>query len=295
MKINCNIIQDILPIAIENLASEDTMLLVNEHIKNCPRCYEEYNNLKKSKADYKSIESVDTIPLKSIKMKLKNKNIYTAVLSALVICLLLIITLNIATKPIPISYEHAIESIKIEDNKLFIKFNPVVSNYSISSSNLNHDIMAWRTNISNFFNISEAKNTVIDLDNNNSTVVHYITQTNKPDKLIYGKVDYKGQITLPRLSINYYFLTIVSIFIISILLYLLFKNNKKIKKILKISTIFSLSYILGYISIFGHISSTHHITRYLFFVVLASILFFSIIILLVYKDYFLNLNSNIDK
>ncbi len=295
MKLSCNIIQDILPVVVEDLASEDTVKLINDHIETCPKCNEEYMELKASKISYKAINKSETVPLKSISRKLKNKNIYIGLLSALIICLSLVIALNIATKPIPLSYMEAIESTKVENEKLFIEFKPKVSNYSIVSYESNHDIMAWKTNVSNFFDSGEPKNTVINIDDEKSTTVNYISQVDELDKLLYGKADYKGQITLPRLAMNYYLFAMTSIFIIATFLYFIFKNTDKIKKIVKIIIIFTLSYVLGHISIFGGSGTTHHIIRDLYFVIVSCILFFSIIILLVYKESFLNIKGNINK
>ena len=291
MNLNCNIIQDLLPLVVEDLASEDTVKFVNNHMDACSECNEEYMKLRDSNTSYKSTNKPETIPLQRIRRRLKNRNIYIGILSALIICLSLVIVLNIATKPIPLSYTEAIESTKVEYEKLYIKFNPIVSNYSIVSYGSNHDIMAWKTNISNFFGMGDPKNTVINIDNENLTIVNYISQADEPDKLLYGKVDYDGQITLPRLATNYYLLAITSVFIIAMFLYLLFKNTNKLKNVLKIVIIFTLSYILGHISIFGGSGATHHIIRDLCFVITASILFFSIIILLVYKKHFRDQNQ----
>lgn len=291
MKLSCNIIKDILPLVAEDLASDDTVKLIKDHIETCPKCNEEYMELKSSKTSYKAINKSGTIPLKSIKRKLKNRNIYIGLLSALIICLILVITVNIATKPIPLSYMEAIESTKVENGKLFIRFNPVVSNYSIESYGSNHDIMAWKTNISKFFVNGEPKNTVITIDESKSTIVGFINQTGEPDKLIYGKIDDQGRLSLPRLAMNYYLLAMTFLFISAIFLYFLFKNTDKIKKILKILIIFTLSYSLGHISIFGGSGTTHHIIRDLSFVVVSCILYFTIIILLAYKDFFLNIKS----
>lgn len=295
MKLSCNIIQDILPLVVEDLASEDTVKLINDHIETCPKCNEEYMELKASKISYKAINKPETVPLKSINRKLKNKNIYIGLLSALIICLSLVIAVNIVTKPIPLSYMEAIESTKVENEKLFIEFKPRVSNYSIVSYESSHDVMAWKTIASKFFDSGEPKNTVINIDDEKSTIVNYISQGGEQDKLLYGKVDYKGQVSLPRLAMNFYLKAMTFVFIIAIFLSLVFKNIDKIKKILKIIIISTLSYILGHISIFGVGGPTYHIVRDFYFVIGACILFFSIIILLIYKEFFLNIRGNIDK
>ena len=44
MKISCSVIRDILPLYVENMVSEDTKEIVEEHIKDCEECKK---NLKK--------------------------------------------------------------------------------------------------------------------------------------------------------------------------------------------------------------------------------------------------------
>ena len=62
MKIKCNVIKDILPLYIENIASEDTRVLIEEHIDECEDCKKKYpinptrelmNLLTSSKDDFK--------------------------------------------------------------------------------------------------------------------------------------------------------------------------------------------------------------------------------------------------
>ena len=38
-KINCNVIQDILPLYIDDVVSDDTKELVEEHLQNCEICH----------------------------------------------------------------------------------------------------------------------------------------------------------------------------------------------------------------------------------------------------------------
>ena len=47
MKISCNIIRDLLPLYAEDLASDDTRTLVDEHLCDCEDCNEILNNMKK--------------------------------------------------------------------------------------------------------------------------------------------------------------------------------------------------------------------------------------------------------
>lgn len=292
MKLSCNTIEDILPLVVEGLASQDTVNLVEEHINNCPECKKEYEDLKGSKTSFEVKEELETIPLKNVKRKLKKRNIYTGLMTGLIVSLILLILVNIATKPIPLSYIEAIESTKLEDGKLFIEFKEKVSDYSIESYGLNHSIMAWNTIGSKFIDSGERKNTVINIDREKSTVVNYVSQISDLDKLIYGTVDYDGQLTLPRLAMNYYLSLMFIIFIITGILFFIFKNTDKIKKVIKIIMLFSLSYILGHMAIFAGRGSTHHMIRDLYFVFLGTLLIFSIFILTLYKDSFMKIKDD---
>lgn len=288
MKLSCGTIQDMLPLVAEDLASEDTVKLVNEHIKNCKECKQEYEEMKEREAKFIDKERIEAIPLNNIKRKLKNKNIYIGILTALIVSLILLIGVDKATKPIPISFNKAIESTKNEDGKLFIKFTPEVSNYNIVSYGDNYDIMAWKTNISKIFESKEPKNTVINVDEEKNVSIHYIEQNGELDKQIYGRYYHGGRITLPRLAMNYYVCFMGIIFLILCIMSIIFRRKARIMKVISTIMIFSISYIVANIIISGIRGSTHHIIRDLWFIVVATILIFSIIISLKYKDSFIN-------
>lgn len=42
----CSIVQDILPLYVEEMVSDDTVSFVREHLKDCPRCRAELENCK---------------------------------------------------------------------------------------------------------------------------------------------------------------------------------------------------------------------------------------------------------
>ena len=45
MKINCNIIQDLLPLYVEQLVSEKSKIEIEEHLKECSQCTKVYENM----------------------------------------------------------------------------------------------------------------------------------------------------------------------------------------------------------------------------------------------------------
>ncbi len=88
MKISCQIIEDLLPLYAENLVSEDSKQLVENHLKECQHCQEV---LKNSKLPSISIQSQENKaePIKKIKKKLKKRTILTVCISVVLVIALI--------------------------------------------------------------------------------------------------------------------------------------------------------------------------------------------------------------
>ena len=285
MKLSCDTIRDMLPLVADDLASKDTVMLVNEHIKDCKECKQEYEEMKEAELSFMDKERIEAIPLKNIKRKIKSKNIYIGFLTFLIVSLIALIGVDKATKPIPLSYNEAIKSIKIEDDKAFINFTPEVSNYQINSYG---EFMAWKTIIDKLDKSNEPKNTVVYISEKDSSM-YYIDQKGALDTKIYGKDnhDFSGQITLPRLAMNYYvFFMGIILFLLWILL-IIFRKKDRINKLIRTTMLLPISYIIANVLISGIGGSTHHIIRDLSFVVMTTILIFGIFISLRHKDNFI--------
>ena len=86
-KINCNVIQDILPLYIEDVVSDDTKELVEEHLQNCEICQRVYHE---TRADLENDVKIstqtkesrnETSDLKSFKKFFKRRKIKTILFS----------------------------------------------------------------------------------------------------------------------------------------------------------------------------------------------------------------------
>lgn len=51
MKVSCNVIFDLIPLVKDGVASDDTTVIVNEHIKCCERCKSEFQTFQTSKIE----------------------------------------------------------------------------------------------------------------------------------------------------------------------------------------------------------------------------------------------------
>ena len=226
---------------------------------------------------------------KDRKINFRSRSIITGALVGFVVTLLLFIAFEKVTKPLPITYENALESIESKDEFILIQFKEAVSDYEIQFSyyegNNVYRIMAWETYLSKLSEPSESKTAIISDKNGKVDLVYYMDQDGEKDKLIFGNIDYYiGTIAYPMLFLNLLFVGAGVIFGILLLISLIFKKHKVISKISLPLMLLPLSYVLSYIVVVGISGMTYHIKRDLFFIVITAILFFKVFILALYNE-----------
>jgi len=93
MKVNCNIIQDLLPLYVEQLVSEKSKIEIEEHLKECSQCTKVYEemNMPKPHIQY-SREPAESFR-KYVKNKKRRLGIKIAVITALVVMTIVMIRL----------------------------------------------------------------------------------------------------------------------------------------------------------------------------------------------------------
>ena len=81
MKISCNVIEDLLPLYVDEAASEDSRQLVEEHLKGCPSCRKMLEEIKKDNqlgTDHRispeENKKAELQSLKNIRKRIQEKN-----------------------------------------------------------------------------------------------------------------------------------------------------------------------------------------------------------------------------
>lgn len=85
MKESCNIIRDMLPLYCDNICSEDSREMVEEHLSVCQECNEILSHMRSDSMDIKNnhpIEIEKTKVLKRIKKSIFRKKVLTAIIAA---------------------------------------------------------------------------------------------------------------------------------------------------------------------------------------------------------------------
>lgn len=97
MKNECNIVRDLLPLYIENMASEETREFVEAHLSKCPECNELYLSMtEKGKEEIADEEAQKKIlPLRIVKRKLLCKKIVASAISVVVLLLVIIMGVKV--------------------------------------------------------------------------------------------------------------------------------------------------------------------------------------------------------
>lgn len=87
MKNECNIIKDILPLYAEKMVSEDTVDFIEEHLKNCPTCSSDYQNMQNGTTFSAERKEINEEAIVKVIKKLRKKLIKRICVATISICL----------------------------------------------------------------------------------------------------------------------------------------------------------------------------------------------------------------
>lgn len=296
MKVTCNIIKDILPLYVENMISDDSRAMVEEHIEHCQECQASLNEMKSTNILPKD---TNTSPLLKIQSKLRKKKVQIALLSAMLSLVIFVITMAFLTAPEYIPHSEGNIVIEELDNGiLIVKFKDPVNDFIISSyptddnSGYIYHISAWDTIWNKNIQKNYTDDTILNrIGENVVSIYYYQADGSSKDILIYGK-DLNpggGVITLPRLSLTYYSIIAIVLLIICGLAMFIFRNKRKSFNFLIKISLLPFSYLLAQLIIKGFVTSSYNVERDFYAILLAMIFLF--IIFLVTINYIKNFRN----
>ena len=140
MKMSCNIIEDLLPLYVDDMVSEDSRKLVEEHLKECPSCRKMQEEMIKenrlsaagNRSNSAKTNKTEAEPLKKIRRRIRKKRIASVVLAVV----LVVAAGGIGhywyyDKETYISWDDA--NISVKDGKVYSTVNPLGRMKSILS------------------------------------------------------------------------------------------------------------------------------------------------------------------
>lgn len=277
MRITCNVIRDILPLYAENMVSEDTRKIVEEHINNCDKCKKELEDMKTS-IDLPI--DTDMTPLKKIKASIRKKKLQAVIFTAMLTIAIITAVIGFLTVPRFIPYHEGLISFMEKDNGMIIVvFNDEVTGYDISSypsetdDGLVYHITTWDSIWNRNIMKKSVNNIVLNPKGEKVVSVYYYNGDGREDILIYGKDQNPngGLVTLPRLVLGYYLILSLLLTVLSGIILFIGLRKEHVRNIMLKVFLLPISYIIAHIIIKGFITSSYSAERDFFAILLVTI------------------------
>lgn len=141
MNITCNIIKDLLPLYAEDMVSEDSKALVDDHLCICDSCRKELEVLKQVP---KVPVEVETTSLKRVEDAIRKRKILTAATAMMTLVAVLVTGTIFLMTPVYLTARQAIEGVELrEDGGLAIDYASGIIGYGSTSFGSEDDEFFW--------------------------------------------------------------------------------------------------------------------------------------------------------
>lgn len=141
MNITCNIIKDLLPLYAEDMVSEDSKALVDDHLCSCDSCTKELAELRKAP---KVPMEVETSSLKRVENTIQKRKLLTAATAMLTLVAVLVTGTFFLMTPVYLTAQQAIEGVELrEDGGLAIDYAGGIMGYGSTSFGSEDDEFFW--------------------------------------------------------------------------------------------------------------------------------------------------------
>lgn len=288
MKLSCAVIQDLIPLYVEDMLSEESKQLVEEHLKNCEDCHELVNELQAE--EYFPVEQSDQ-GLRSTQEIFKKRKRMRGFIAVLITLILTTVGFAFLSAPKYLPYEESVlEVSELENDFLTLTFREDVAGFQTENSpsengGERYHVTAWTTTLNEWFGSDEPQTIVLNPDGESVASLYYYQASESLDQLVYGRNDFQngGILTLPRLNLFYYFNAVAALTLISLIAILVLKNFTGLVRVLRLIAILGLAYCISHLLIMGLDGSSYHSLRDLLMISLTSLFVFGLFYLLLHK------------
>lgn len=216
-KISCDVVQDIIPLYVEEVTSIDTNKLIEEHLSTCETCRKDYENMKKEIiVPVNKLENLQEVNyLKSFRKFMQKRKLFTAITSViLTIFVLFGLQVALFIPRIYIPYSEDYVTIQVEQGNVYVScnlpyYNGVVTHNSIQleiSKNLEKVVVIyyyhspWTKYVKPLFandTITEDQELVRTLLGNEDEITQvYYGEFNKKDNFYDNLPDIVGELDM---------------------------------------------------------------------------------------------------
>ncbi len=242
MKYPCGLIQDLLPLYVENMTGEESNAAVEAHLAECPDCKKALEGLSRKE----KVPRPEVVPLAMIKKRISARKWKTV---AAAVCILLAAGLSVfyyLICPHYLLYSEGLVTIEEqEDGGLHIEINEPTSGAMLNGGISGYELEVSQSHIGNM----EGAEFTLSSEQAEGARIYYIDYRHE-DVLIYGEPEDGERMTLPRLAMNYYLLIAGGLAVLLGIGVLCF-SKKKAGKVLFAVWLAPACYIAGHLCIKG--------------------------------------------
>ena len=252
MKNECSIVRDLLPLYAEGMVSPETASFVEEHLKDCEHCRNEYERLK---APCAVPAQNDAAPLLMLQKKMAAKRLRTIVLTAVFAVALLVSAFAVLDAPVYLPYTEELLAVEpVGENGLQITFDSSVTdfNYTVyqdpDGGNFYYcDVEAWYSLWDRWFPGGEEQRTAVVFPAKPYPVtVMYCPNDGTESICVYGEAGEGGSFALPRLALGYYLILAVLALAVLFAAWLVAKGRPRQRVWIERIMLYPVSYLISH-------------------------------------------------
>ena len=256
-----------LPLYVENMVSEDTSEFVKEHLESCPACRAELEKLREPvEVQTEPQPDMDAAPLKRLKKALLMKKVQTILCTAAVLLALMLSVISFLTAPEYFAYSPELVTVTEEANgAVTLSFGNEVTNYKLQQitdpedRNTVYHLEVWTSAWDRAFHRPGVQ-AVTAAPESGKPLLVYFTQfinghaesSSDSSVCIYGTApDSGGWVALAGLSLGYWLLFNIALFLILIGVWFKLRRKEKSRRWVERLLPIPIAYGLGHLCVMG--------------------------------------------
>ena len=255
MKINCDVIQDLMPLCAEGLASAESRALVDAHMKDCPTCRA------RCRAMEEPIPVPETVPLRAVRSQLTRRRTNAVLLA---VCLAVLVLVSVFARLTEPAYTSASEVsvATLSDGTLLLRLSPDKATACRVTETDYEDVhcavvTAWTTPLDRLL---RATSPAMALPAGTEAVLYSLDSQDMV--LLWGEDPFPdgGMMELPRLAPAFYVLLAAGLLVVLTPLAIALRH-KKAGRLLACLAMAPWAFLIGLVCVKGFTTLSHDLPR----------------------------------
>lgn len=284
MKHECSIVQDLLPLYLEDMVSEDTSDFISAHLDGCPACSEVWQRMKMANQpvlEESSEPPADVLPMHRLRRLMLRRKLQIVVFAALLGLAVLVAVGAALDAPMFFPYaEDLLRTVRNPDGSVTVAFSEDVTGCRYTHTQSEADqltiyfVEAWRSLWDDRLGQTAPQAVTVGSAGENFAVF-YVQNSGEDDVCLYRNVTlpFDGMRTLPRLVLGYYVLLALGMLAVLSVAWLLCKG--RMRRWMGRFWLLPASYLAGHVAVCGFQTVTYAMQRQFPIILLMTVLIYA--------------------